>query len=128
MAEMSNYLENALINGTLRGSTFTAPTNVYVALYTTDPTDADTGTEVSGGSYARQIVTFGAPSNGVSVSNADVTFPTATAAWGTVAYIGLRDASSGGNLLYHTALDAAKTIDNGDIFKINSGNLSVTLA
>lgn len=128
MAEMSNYLENALINGTLRGSTFTAPTNVYVALYTTDPTDADTGTEVSGGSYARQIVTFGAPSNGVSTSNADVTFPTATASWGTVAYIGLRDASSGGNLLYHTALDASKTIDTGDVFKINSGNLSVTLA
>lgn len=128
MAEMSNYLEDALINGTLRGSTFTAPTNVYVALYTTDPTDADTGTEVSGGSYARQIVTFGAPSNGVSTSNADVTFPTATASWGTVAYIGLRDASSGGNLLYHTALDASKTIDTGDVFKINSGNLSVTLA
>lgn len=128
MAEMSNYLENALINGTIRGSTFTAPTNVYVALYTSDPTDADTGTEVSGGSYARQIVTFGAPSNGVSVSNADVTFPQATGSWGTVGWIGLRDAVSGGNLLYHTALDTSKVIDNGDVFKINSGNLSVTLA
>jgi len=128
MAEMSNYLENALINGTIRGSTFTAPTNVYVALYTSDPTDADTGTEVSGGSYARQIVTFGAPSNGVSASNADVTFPQATALWGTVGWIGLRDAVSGGNLLYHTALDTSKVIDNGDVFKINSGNLSVTLA
>ena len=125
---MSNYLENALINGTIRGSTFTAPTNVYVALYTSDPTDADTGTEVSGGSYARQIVTFGAPSNGVSASNADVTFPQATALWGTVGWIGLRDAVSGGNLLYHTALDTSKVIDNGDVFKINSGNLSVTLA
>lgn len=128
MAEMSNYLENALINGTIRGSTFTAPTDVYVALYTSDPTDADTGTEVSGGSYARQIVTFGAPSNGVSVSNADVTFPQATGSWGTVGWIGLRDAVSGGNLLYHTALDTSKVIDNGDVFKINSGNLSVTLA
>lgn len=128
MAEMSNYLENALINGTIRGSTFTAPTNVYVALYTSDPTDADTGTEVSGGSYARQIVTFGAPSNGVSASNADVTFPQATGSWGTVGWIGLRDAVSGGNLLYHTALDTSKVIDTGDVFKINSGNLSVTLA
>jgi hypothetical protein len=128
MAEMSNYLEDALINGTLRGSTYTAPTNVYVALYTSDPTDADTGTEVSGGSYARQVATFGAPSNGVSVTTADITFPQATASWGTVGWIGLRDASSGGNLLYHTALDASKAIDNGDVFKINSGNLSVTLA
>ena len=125
---MSNYLENALINGTIRGSSYTAPTNVYVALYTSDPTDADTGTEVSGGSYARQIVTFAAPSNGVSVSNADVTFPQATGSWGTIGWIGLRDAVSGGNLLYHTALDASKVIDTGDVFKINSGNLSVTLA
>jgi hypothetical protein len=128
MSEMSNYLENALINGTLRATSYTAPTTVYVALYTSDPTDADTGTEVSGGSYARTAVTFAAPSNGVTTNSADVTFPTATLAWGTVGWIGLRDASTGGNLLYHTPLDAAKTIDLGDIFKITTGNLSVTLA
>jgi hypothetical protein len=128
MAEMSNYLENALINGTIRGTTFTAPTTIYVALYTSDPTDANTGTQVSGGSYARQVVTFGAPSNGVSLSNADVTFPQATANWGTVGWIGLMDSLTTGNLLYHTALDASKTIETGDIFKISSGSLSVTLA
>ena len=128
MAEMSNYLENALINGTVRGTTYTAPSTVYVALYTSDPTDADTGTEVSGGSYSRQSVTFAAPSNGLCASNADVTFPQATANWGTVGWIGLRDASTGGNLLYHTPLDAAKTIETGDIFKIASGNLTVQLA
>lgn len=125
---MSNYLENALINATLRNTSYTSPTTVYVALYTTDPTDADTGTEVSGGSYARQSVTFGAPSNGASTNSADVEFPQATASWGTVAYIGLRDNSSGGNLLYHTALDTSKSIDSGDIFKIAAGNLSVTLS
>ena len=125
---MSNYLENALINGTLRATSYTAPTTVYVALYTTDPTDADTGTEVTGGSYARQSVTFGAPSNGVSTNSADITFPTATAAQGTVTHIGIRDALTAGNLLYHTPLDASKTIDLGDIFKITTGNLSVTLA
>ena len=128
MAEMSNYLENALINGTLRATTYTAPTTVYVALYTSDPTDANTGTQVSGGSYARQSVTFAAPSNGVTTNNADVTFPQATASWGTVGWIGILDALSGGNLLYHTPLDVAKTIDTGDIFKIASGSLSVTLA
>ena len=128
MAEMSNYLENALINVTLRATSYTAPTTVYVALYTTDPTDADTGTEVTGGSYARTAVTFAAPSNGVSTNSADVTFPTCSAAWGTVTHIGLRDASTAGNLLYHTALDASKTIATGDVFRIASGSLSVTLA
>ena len=125
---MSNYLENALINVTLRNTAYTTPTTVYVGLYTTDPTDANTGTEVSGGSYARTSVTFAAPSNGVTTNSADVTFPTATGSWGTVGWIGILDASTAGNLLYHTPLDASKTIDTGDIFKIATGNLSVTLA
>ncbi len=125
---MSNYLENALINATLRNTTYTSVATVYVSLWTSDPTDAGSGTEVSGGSYARTAVTFGAPSDGVSTNDADVTFPTATASWGTVGYIGINDASTSGNLLYHTALDTSKTIDTGDIFKITTGNLSVTLA
>jgi hypothetical protein len=128
MAEMSNYLENALINGTLRGTTYTAPTTTYLALYTSDPTDADTGTEVSGGSYTRQPITMGAPSNGASTNSASIEFSQATADWGIVAYVGIRDALTSGNLLYHTALDTSKTIANGDIFKITAGNLSVTLA
>ena len=128
MAEFSNYLEDALINAVLRNTAYTSPTTVYVSLYVSDPTDADSGTEVSGGSYARTAVTFGAPSNGVSTNSADVTFPTATAGWGTVTHIGIHDASTAGNLLFHTPLDTSKTIDSGDIFKITSGNLSVTLA
>jgi len=128
MAEMSNYLENALINATLRNTTYTSVATVYVSLWTSDPTDAGSGTEVSGGSYARTAVTFGAPANGVTTNNADVTFPTATASWGTVGWIGINDAATSGNLLYHTALDTAKAIDSGDIFKISTGNLSVTLA
>jgi len=128
MAEMSNFLENALINATLRNTTYTSVATVYVSLWTSDPTDAGSGTEVSGGSYARTAVTFGAPSNGVTTNNADVTFPTATGSWGTVGWIGINDAATSGNLLYHTALDTAKAIDSGDIFKIVSGNLSVTLA
>ena len=125
---MSNFLENALINATLRNTTYTSVATVYVSLWTSDPTDAGSGTEVSGGSYARTSVTFAAPSNGVTTNNADVTFPTATASWGTVGWIGINDASTSGNLLYHTALDTSKAIDSGDIFKIATGNLSVTLA
>lgn len=128
MAEMSNYLENALINATLRNTSYTSPATVYIGLYTSDPTDANTGTEVSGGSYTRTAVTMGAPSNGVSTNSAAVEFPQASGSWGTVGWIGILDASTSGNLLYHTPLDTSKTISSGDIFKIAIGGLSVTLA
>ena len=128
MSEMSNYLENALDNATLRNTAYTSPSAVYLALYTADPTDADSGTEVSGTSYARQAITFGAPSNGVTTNSAAIEFPQAGGSWGTVAYIGIRDASTAGNLLYHSPLDASKTIATGDVFRIAAGSLSVTLA
>jgi hypothetical protein len=127
MAEMSNYLENALINATLRNTSYTSPAAVYVGLYTSDPGEGNTGTEVSGGSYARTAVTFGSPSNGVSTNSASVTFPTATVTWGTVTHVGILDATTSGNLLYYTALDASKSIASGDVFTISTGNLSVTL-
>jgi len=128
MAEMSTYIEDALINATLRNTSYTSPTTVYVGLFTSDPTDAGSGTEVSGGSYARTAVTFGAPSDGTSLNSAAVEFPQATASWGTVGWIGIHDAATSGNLMYHTALDTSKTIETGDIFKIAVGSLSVTLA
>jgi hypothetical protein len=128
MAEMSNYLEDALINAVLRNTSYTSPTTTYLALYTSDPTDADTGTEISGGSYARQAITFGAPSNGTSTNSAAVEFPQATADWGIISHVAIRDAVTSGNLLFHTALDASKTINNGDVFKITTGNLSVQLS
>jgi len=128
MSELSNHLETALINATLRNTAYTSPAAVYAALFTTDPTDAGSGTEATGGSYARTAITFGSPSNGVTTNSADVTFPTCTVAWGTITHMGIFDASTSGNLLYHTPLDASKTVGSGDIFKISSGNLSVTLA
>jgi hypothetical protein len=128
MAEMSNYLENALVNATLRNTAYTSPSTVYLALYTSDPTDADSGTECSGTSYARQSITFGAPSNGVTTNSAAIEFPQAGGAWGTITHIGIRDASTSGNLLYHTPLDASKTIATGDVFRVAIGSLSVTLA
>jgi hypothetical protein len=127
MAAMSDFLENALINATLRNTTYTSPADVYVGLFTTDPTDDGSGTEVSGGSYAREIATFAAPSNGSSSTNADVQFPQATANWGVVTHFAIFDALSGGNMLYHGILTAAKDIETGDVFKIASGNLTVTL-
>jgi hypothetical protein len=128
MAAMSDFLENALINATLRNTTYTSPAVVYVGLFTTDPTDANVGTEVTGGSYAREAASFGAPSNGSSTTDADITFPTATGDWGTVTHFGIYDAATTGNLLYHGVLNNSKTIQTGDILKIEAANLTVTLA
>lgn len=128
MSALSNYLENALINGTLRASSYTAPSTVYVALFTSDPTDAGSGTECSGTSYARQSATFAAPSNGASSTSADVQFPQAGGAWGTITHFGIFDALTSGNLMYHGALTTSKVIETGDVFKIASGSLTVTLA
>jgi hypothetical protein len=125
---MSTYLQNAVINVSLRATAYTAPTTVYVGLFTTTLTAAGTGTEVSGGSYARTAVTIGAPSSGATSNSANVVFPTATASWGTVTYMGIYDALTGGNLLYFAPLTTSKTIDTGDIFQISSANLTISLA
>lgn len=127
MAEMSNYLENKVLDHVLKNTSYTSPTTVYLGLYTSDPTDAGSGTEVSGGSYARQAISFAAASSGSSASNADITFPQATASWGTVGYVGILDQLTSGNLLFHATLTTSKAIDSGDIFKVTSGNLTVAL-
>ena len=125
---MSNYLENALINATLRNTSYTSPSTVYVGLFTSDPTDAGSGNEVSGGSYAREAMTFGAPSNGASVNSAAVEFDQATGDWGTITHFAIFDALTTGNMLYHGALTASKTIETGDVFKFATSSVSVTLA
>ena len=127
MAEFSDYLENKVLDHVLRNTSYTSPTTVYVGLYTSNPTDTNSGTEVTGGSYARQTLSVTTASNGIVTSSADVTFPQCTASWGSVGFIGVLDAITSGNLLMHTALTTAKTIDTGDILKITSGNLTVTL-
>ncbi len=111
-------------------ATYTAPANVYVSLWTTDPTDAGSGSEVSGNGYARTEITFATASgtSGQILNDAAVEFPQATGSWGTVAYFGINDAASGGNLLYHSPLTTSKAIDTGDIFKFAVGSVSVTLA
>jgi hypothetical protein len=128
MAAMSNYLETALVNAVLRNTSYTSPTTVYVGLFTSDPTDAGSGTEVSGGSYARKAMAFSSPSNGATSNSSAVEFDQATASWGTVTHFGLFDASSSGNLLLHGALTASKTIDDGDVFKFATSALTATFA
>ena len=64
----SNFLENEILDHVLRNSSYTPPSTVYAALFTSNPDEDGSGTEVTGGSYARQAVTFGAASGG-SVTN-----------------------------------------------------------
>ena len=131
MSEFATYFENAIVN-LMRNSGFTEVA-VYVALFTdsASPAELEAGTltnEVSGGSYARQLAGLSAPSDGASSNASDITFPQATADWGTVRYVALMDAVSAGNVLMYSQLDADKVINNGDTFKINAGDLDVTVA
>lgn len=128
MSKMSNYLENALVNATLRGTAYTAPTTVYLALYRSDPTDANVGLEVTGGSYARVAATFAIPADGATSLSAGVTFPQATVGWGIVTHVGVVDALTGGNLLYHTALTNSRDVLSGDSIGFLAGQIPITLS
>lgn len=128
MAQMSNYLENALINGVLRNTQYTVPSTVYLALYTTDPTDADTGTECTLGSYSREAITFSAPSNGGTSNSADIVFQTVTSGTATITHIGIRDALTGGNLLFHAPLSTPRTLTVASAMVVPVNQLTVTLA
>lgn len=125
----STYAANLVINALFRATNLTAPVTVYVALYTVAPTDAAGGTEVSGGSYARQPIAFGAPSGSPSVStnSGTITFPTATANWGTIVAVGIFDAVSAGNLLFYGNLTANQTINTGGVFSFSAADVSITV-
>ena len=139
MSALSDYLEAKYLDLTYNGVVFTPPASVFIALYTSDPTDADTGTEVSGGGYARAQVNpngGGAPQfdlaavdgTGSMVTNADdIEFPAATDAWGTVTHFGIKDAATGGNLLHQGALDDAQVVGIGGFIKIAAGDLKLRM-
>jgi hypothetical protein len=127
MAEFTQYLENKLLDHVLNNTSFTSPTTVYVGLFTAAPTDTTSGTEVSGGSYARQVLSVSTASDGIVTSDSDITFPQATGNWGTIVALGVHDADSSGNLLMYTDLTTSKTIETGDILKISTGSLTVSL-
>lgn len=126
MSAMTNFLEEKLLNHVLRNTTYTSPTTVYLGLFTAAPGETGGGTEVSGGSYARQAVTFGPYAAGSVKNSADITFPTATADWGTITHVAIFDAATGGNMLLYGALTTSKTVQSGDTFKILTNNLTIT--
>lgn len=119
----STYLDTVVLNQALRGIPWSAPSTVYVALYTVAPTASGGGTEVSGGGYARQPVTFNAPVNQTCTSAGAVTFPIATAGYGTVVAFAILDAPTSGNMLYFSPLSASRSILVNDQVSFPAGQL-----
>ncbi len=122
----SVYLDNNFLGIALLNQVFTPPAQVWVALFTVTPTPSTSGTEVSGGGYGRQIVTFTSPAGGQTQNTADIFFPIATAPWGTIVAFALFDASGGGNMLYFGNLNTFRSIMTNDQLKFPSGQLIAT--
>ncbi len=132
MTAITDFLENELLDHVLTNTAYTQPATVYASLFTTlsaGNIEADTGTEATGSAYARTAITFGTPAASGSISStADCTFPTASGGnWGTIVGMMIEDASTAGNALFGGTLTASKVVNDGDTFKFNSGDITVTL-
>lgn len=125
---VSTYLANKLLDHVLRNVSYTPPATVYLALYTSNPTANDTGTEVSGGSYARVAVTFAAAATRATSNSAIIDTATATVSWGTPSYFGIRDASSAGNLLFYGTITTPVAVGVGDRLEALGGDIDVSMA
>lgn len=120
----SSYLRSKIVRHAINAASYTAPATLYLALYTSDPTVADVGIEVTGGSYSRKSISFGTEANGTVASNAIINFTSMPQV--TVTHWGIRDASSGGNLLYFGAFDIPIDVAAAATLPIASGNLTLT--
>lgn len=130
MSALSDYAEKAVLDWLMGGATPTRPSAHYIALYTAAPSDSGGGTEVSGSGYTRQAATFDAASTpgGTTSNSAAVNFTASGGDWGTITHMGIFDASSGGNLLWHGSLTASKLIQDGDTLSFAIGNIDLTIA
>ena len=126
MSSFTNYAENKVLNHIFNGAAnaYTPPTTVYVALFKADPTESGSlANEVSGGSYARRSVTFGAAASRQITQSATITFPQATANWGTITHYGLMDAATSGNMIAYGQLNPSKQVVTGNTLSIPSGQI-----
>lgn len=130
---LSNYLENKLLEHSTGKAAWTSPTHTYLGLFTVAPTDSTFGTEVSGGNYARVQLSWGSASEGSISINANARFPasgTASVSYGTVVAMGILDSSSASgteHLLWYSDLSPSFTINSGDTFTVISGGITLSL-
>ena len=122
----TNFLETEILDHVFAGAAYTAPSQHYLGLFTAAPGEAGGGTELSGSAYARQTVDF-ATSGATTSNDAAIEFPTATGSWGTVTHVGVFDAATSGNLMAYATLSSSKAIATGDVFRVPSGDLDITL-
>lgn len=122
----TNFLETEILDHVFAGAAYTAPSTHYLGLFTAAPGEAGGGTELSGNAYVRKAVAF-TTSGDTTSNNAAVEFPTATGSWGTVTHVGVFDALTTGNLMAYATLSASKAIETGDVFRVPSGDLDITL-
>ena len=122
----SNTYETNVLTWTFTNGAVTRPTAWYLGLFTTDPGEAQGGTEVSGNGYAREAVTF-TVSGDTASNSAAIEFDAATGSWGTITHVAVYDASTGGTQIAYAALTTSKAIDTGDILRVPAGDLDITL-
>lgn len=130
MSSFSDYTENLLLTWLLTTSSATRPTAWYVGLFTAAPSDTGGGTEVTGNGYARVATgTMSISGTSTTATNAAaIEFAAASGGnWGTITHAAIFDASSSGNMLAWAALTTSRTINDGDVFRIPAGSLTVTL-
>jgi hypothetical protein len=131
MSSFTDYTENLVLTFLFTASTATRPTAWYVGLFTAAPSDTGGGTEVTGNGYARVVTgTISGSGTATTFTNAAaIEFAAASGGnWGAIGWAAIFDASTGGNMIAWAPLTVAKTINDGDIFRIPASSLSITLA
>jgi len=123
---LTNAFETTVLQFAFTTGAVTRPTSWYIGLFTAAPSEAGGGTEVAGGAYVREAATFSVTGN-LATNTAAIEWPTAGGAWGTLTHIAIFDAATSGTMLAYAPLTSAKTIDTGDVFRIPSGDLDITL-
>jgi len=116
-----------LLDSLFRAAAYTAPPAVYVALATSAPTATTPGTEVTGGSYARQQMTCGSAASAGSIANtAALTYTAMPVA--TVTHVDLYTTSSGTTRrLWYGQLAAPKTTASGDTLSFAIGAITAAI-
>lgn len=122
----SDQFENKILDAGFVSGTLTKPANVYVALYSTAPTDSTSGTELTGNGYSRQLVSFGSAANGAITSSGNVTFSASGGTWSSAVAVALLDASSSGNVMVYGTLTPSRTLQDGDTLTFETAAITVT--
>lgn len=95
----------------------------YLALFTANP-DPSGANEVTGGSYARQALTYGAASGGSKANSTQLEYTMPAA---TVTHMGIMSAASAGTLKWSAPVTAPKTFSADDICIVRAGGVTASI-